>query len=412
MNSDKEVVRRAGTRQGITLVALGSLPAMAVAALVAALPTFFERFASAPHHELLVPMILTMPSLCVALCAAPIGMLADRWGRRPVLLLSLIAFTAFGTLPMLFDSLPAIVASRAIVGVGEAGILAVSNALMGDYFADDRRRYWLGLQVSIGPFVGSGYILLGGALATASWHGPFLVYTLGALVLLASYAWLYEPDRGARQTESQSRHADFPWPATLLVGATTVLVSIVYFVQAIQHGRIFADLGVTTPSRISVIVTIASMGTVLGGFWFKSSRPRPVTALLAIALACYGIAYVGVALAPNYVVGTGFDALGQFGSGIILPTLIAWALSKYAFEHRGRGMGIWAACFFLGQFFSPPALSLIAHGQLTFLTSVGLLGAMCLVTAVPLALAARGAVPLLAPSASVGHQGQEPGKKS
>jgi MFS family permease len=80
----------------------------------------------------------------------------------------------------------------------------------------------------------------------------------------------------------------------------------------------------------------------------------------------------------------------------VLPTLIAWALSKYAFEHRGRGMGIWAACFFLGQFFSPPTMTLIAHGQLSFLSSVGVLGALCLVAVVPLALKARGAPPLLA----------------
>jgi predicted MFS family arabinose efflux permease len=232
-----------------------------------------------------------------------------------------------------------------------------------------------------------------------SWRGPFLVYALGAIVLIASYLWMFEPEReptnAATQAEPRAKSA-FPWPATLLVGVTTVLVSIVYFLQAVQHGRIFSDLGVSTPAKISLVVTIASMGTVLGGFWFKSSRPRPVTALLAIGLACYGVAYTGVALAPNYVVGLGFDALGQFGSGIVLPTLIAWALSKYAFEHRGRGMGIWAACFFLGQFFSPPTMTLIAHGQLSFLASVGVLGALCLVAVVPLALKARGAPPLLA----------------
>ena len=397
MSSARAMTREAGRKQGITLVALGSLPAMAIAALVAVLPTFFEHFATAPHHELLVPMILTMPSLCVALCAAPLGVLADRWGRRPVLLMSLVAFTAFGTLPMLFHSLPAIVASRAIVGLGEAGILTVSNALMGDYFGEERRRYWLGLQVSIGPFVGSGYILLGGALATWSWRGPFLVYALGALVLLAVWFWIFEPqrDRSNASPRTETAGSTFPWPATALVGITTVLVSIVYFLQAVQHGRIFSDLGVSTPARISMIVTLASMGTVLGGFWFKSSRPRPVTALLTISLACYGIAYVGVSLAPNYLVGLGFDALGQFGSGIVLPTLIAWAISKYAFEQRGRGMGIWAACFFLGQFCSPPAMTLIAHGRLTFLASVGVLGTLCLIAAVALAIKARRAAPLL-----------------
>ncbi len=71
-----------GWRQGVTLIALAAVPTMAIAALVAVLPTFFEHFRGAPHGELLVPMILTVPSLCVALFAAPLGALADRWGRQ------------------------------------------------------------------------------------------------------------------------------------------------------------------------------------------------------------------------------------------------------------------------------------------------------------------------------------------
>jgi len=36
-----------------------------------------------------------------------------------------------------------------------------------------------------------------------------------------------------------------------------------------------------------------------------------------------------------------------------IPTLIVWAQSYLPFEHRGRGMGAWTACFFFGQFVSP-----------------------------------------------------------
>jgi len=384
-----------GWRQGVTLIALAAMPTMAIATLVAVLPTFFAHFRGTRHGEFLVPMILTVPSLCVALCATPLGALADRWGRRPVLLLSLGAFTLSGTLPFWFDDLASIIASRVVVGIGEAGVLAVANALMGDYFSDAERRYWLGLQVSLGPFLGSSFILGGGALAGLSWHAPFLIYLLGAPVLAAALAWLPEPGRPAADRAPQAAAAPFPWSATALIAVTTVLVSIVYFLQAVQHGRIFAELGVTTPARISVIVTVASMGTVLGGFWFKASRPRPVATLLAIALACYGIAYVGLAFAPNYLVGAAFDALGQFGSGSIIPTLIGWALATYAFHHRGRGLGLWGACFFLGQFLSPPAMTLIAHGTLSFLASVGVLGGLCLVAAAALAFVGRGAPPLL-----------------
>lgn len=385
----------AGWRQGVALIAVAAMPTMAIAALVAVLPTFLEHFRGAPHGELLVPMILTVPSLCVALFAAPLGALADCWGRRPVLLLALGTFTVAGTLPFWFDDLSAIIASRAIVGIGEAGILAVGNALMGDYFSDARRRYWLGVQVSLGPFLGSSFILGGGVLASISWHAPFFLYLIGALVLAAAFVWLPEPDRPRIDSGRGAAGTPFPWATTALICVATILISIVFFVQAVQHGRIFADLGVATPSRISVIVTIASMGTVIGGYWFKSSRPRPVATLLAIALACYGTAYVGIALAPNFLVGLAFDALGQFGSGCMLPTLIGWALASYAFQHRGRGLGLWGACFFLGQFLSPPTTTLIAHGTLSFLGSVGVLGGLCLVAAVALAFAGRGAAPLM-----------------
>ena len=381
--------------RGLTLVALGSLPTMAIAALVASLPLMFQQFADVPNREWLVPMILTMPALCVAVFSGPIGLVADRWGRRPVLLVSLAAFALCGALPTLFDSLPAILASRAVVGLGEAGILAAGNALIGDYFEDAERRHWLGIQVTMGPFIGSAYIILGGVLAGVSWKAPFLLYLLGAAVLVAALAFLPEPPRTASSHAASSAdrgsatEAPFPWSTAALIGLSTMAAAVVYFLQAVQHGRIFADLGVVSPERISLYVTLASLGTVVGGYLYQRSRPRAVATMMGFSLACYGVAYVGVALAPTAMVGLLLDSLGQFGSGFLFPTLIAWALSRYAFEHRGRGMGLWAACFFLGQFLSPPVMTLIAHGKLSFLQSVGVLGGLCLVAAVLLLVIGR-----------------------
>jgi MFS family permease len=374
--------RRAGRPQAFTLIALGTMPTLAIAALVPVLPALFAHFKDVPNKELLVPMVLTVPSLCVALFSSVIGAAADRWGRRRLLLLALLAFALFGLAPMLFDELHAIIASRFVVGLAEATILTTGNALMGDYFDGEERKRWLGLQMSVGPFVASGFILAGGALGSWNWHGPFALYLLGLVVLVAVWLTLFEPPAPESRTAGRSPAAThFPWRATWLVGSVTLLISIIYFVQAVQHGRIFSDLGVATPARIGWIVTIASMGTVVGGYTYRLARLRPVGAMLALVFACYGISYLGLWLSPGYLVGMAFDAVGQFAGGYGLALLIAWALTKYDYEHRGRGMGVWAACFFLGQFFSPPALTLIGHGRLSFLASVGVLGAFCLVCA-------------------------------
>ena len=375
-------LNRAGGRQAATLIVLGTLPTLAIASLVPILPALFAKFKGAPHMELLVPMILTVPSLCVALFSSVIGAAADRWGRRRILLVSLVIYGLFGTAPMLFEDLHAIIASRFLVGIAEAAILTIGNALMGDYYDNEQRKRWLGLQMSVGPFVASGYILAGGALGSASWRGPFLLYLLGFVVLIPAALYLFEPQGESKDKQTAAPSTDFPWRPTFLVGGVTIFISIIYFVQAVQHGRIFSDLGVTTPSRISLIVTLASIGTVIGGITYRGITLGPINRMLALVFAAYGVSYVGVSVAPGYISGAVLDSFGQFGGGFAVPLLIAWALTKYDFEHRGRGMGVFAACFFVGQFLSPPVMTLIAAGHRTFLACVGIIGGISLVAAV------------------------------
>lgn len=371
--------------RGITLILAGLMPVLALSGLVPALPQLFQQFAAEPNRELLVPMIITVPSLCVALFSGFAGAIADRWGRRPLLLVSLFAFGALGTIPMLFSSLQAILASRVAVGIAEAAILTCANALLGDYYDEAGRRKWLGYQNMFGALFGSAIILSGGFLADWHWRAPFLLYLFGFVVFVTAFISCPEPERarpaGAASSSTPSAAAAFPWRTVALVCGVTLGLSLIYYVQAVQHGRIFGDMGVDSPARISILVTIASMGTILGGYLFKRFPAASIPSLLALSLLAYGIAYIGVAWAPNVNVGLPLDALGQVGGGILLPTLIAWALGKYSFEHRGRGMGLWGGAFFLGAFVSPPALSLVGRFTPDFLASVGAVGALCLLLA-------------------------------
>jgi MFS family permease len=378
----------AGRMQGIALMAVMSMPTLALAALVPGLPQLFRQFSSVPHFELLVPMIITVPSLCVALFSGFAGAIADRWGRRKLLLVALMAFSLLGLAPMLFDSLWLIVASRVVVGLAEAAILTVGNALMGDYFEGEQRQKWLGYQNMFAPLIGSAILLSGGFLAGMHWRYPFLLYLSGFAVFALALVACREPQRATAATRAEQGVAStpFPWRATVLVCGVTVLFSLVFFVQAVQHGRIFGDMGVASPERISVLATVASLGTVLGGYLFKRFTGVSVRMLLATCLVLYGASYIGVAVAPNLVLGLPLDALGQVGGGLLLPSLVTWALLHYGFEHRGRGMGLWGGAFFFGQFLSPPLVSLIGVFTTSFLASVAVIGALCLIAAVVLVI--------------------------
>lgn len=378
--------RQGGAAQGIALMGIMSMPTLALAALVPGLPQLFQQFSSVPRFELLVPMIITVPSLCVALFSGFAGAIADRWGRRRLLLAALLAFSLLGLAPMAFDSLWLIVASRVVVGLAEAAILTVGNALMGDYFEGEQRQKWLGYQNMFAPLIGSAILLSGGFLAGMHWRYPFLLYLSGFAVFLLAYFVCWEPGQRASGAQAAGAGAatPFPWRSTALVCGVTVLFSLVFFVQAVQHGRIFGDMGVASPERISILATIASLGTVLGGYLFKRLTGTPVNMLMAYTLGAYGVCYIGVSLAPNLAIGLPVDALGQVGGGLLLPTLVTWALQKYGFEHRGRGMGLWGGAFFLGQFLSPPLVTLIGTVAGSFLSSVAVIGALCLAAALAL----------------------------
>lgn len=379
--------REGGLAQGIALMGIVNMPSLALAALVPGLPQLFQQFSSVPHFQLLVPMIITVPSLCVALTSGLAGVLADRYGRRKLLLAALLAFSLLGLAPLMFDSLLLIVASRVVVGLAEAAILTVGNALMGDYFEGAQRDKWLGYQNMLSPLIGSAILLSGGLLAGVHWRYPFLLYLLGLVVFAIAWYACWEPEREREAAQPGAAAAPFPWRPTLLVCGVTVLFSMVFFVQAVQHGRIFGDMGVASPERISVFVTIASLGTVLGGYLFKRLSGVPVALRLACSMALYGVCYLGVAWAPGVSVGLPLDVLGQVGGGLLLPALIAWALQHYRFEHRGRGMGLWGGAFFLGQFLSPPLIALIGMSAGSFLASVAVVGALCLIAAAGLAVA-------------------------
>lgn len=381
----------AGRRQGITLILLSMLPILAIAGLVADLPVLLEVFRDTPQHELLVPMVLTLPSLCVALFSSVAGVIADRWGRRPLLLLALAGFSLLGLAPLLFSSLTAVLASRVVVGLAEASILTCTNTLWGDYFPEDARRRWLGFQQMSGPVSNALLALAGGALAAHHWASPFWLYLLGLPVLLLAFLYLHEPARTlttlpasptAAAGSAPARaivHARFPWHIARRIAPVTLGVSIVFFMLAIQQGRVFAALGVDSPALSGQLIMAVSLAAILGAACFNLLRLRPVSQLLALGLGCYGISYVGIWLAGSVSAGALASALGQFASSIVLPALIAWTLTSFPPEHRGRGAGLWGAVFFAGQFVSAPLLTLLEHLSNGLPNAFGIVGAAALI---------------------------------
>ena len=74
------------------------------------------------------------------------------------------------------------------------------------------------------------------------------------------------------------------------------------------------------------------------------------------------------------------------GTGLLLPTLVAWAVGRIPFASRGRSTGVWTSAFFLGQFLTPLIIGAI-QGALSIevAMAVGIVGIVCAVVAIALA---------------------------
>ena len=373
--------RQADWRQGWILVISGFLPVMAIIALAPTLPTLLGHFRDVPNAALMVPLLITAPSACIALFAPGAGVIADRFGRRPLLLWSMAFYGAGGLVPFFIDNFWAVVAGRFVIGFGEAGVLTVVNTLLADYFEEKARHRWLMIQGVVGSVLGTVTIASSGFLAAQGWQYPFLVYGVAIPILLASLAFLFEPEPRRRQVHTaQAATTRFPYAVALTVCGVTVLLSTIYYVQVINFSVLLKDLGVSDPKSIGLSMALPSIGVPLGAIMFKMTTRYGAGTQIFLVFLGYSIGLSGIGLAPDYKVALAFAFVQQLANGLIVPALIAWAQSKFSFEHRGRGMGWWASSFFVAQFLSPAVVNVMRAAvgslQVAFL-AFGLIAAAC-----------------------------------
>ncbi|WP_137681304.1 MFS transporter [Aurantiacibacter suaedae] len=368
---DKHEAREAGKRQGFILLATAVLPIMAIVSLIPVLPLLLGEFANVPNSEFLVPMALTIPALCVALFSPLAGWLADKIGRKQLLVWSLILYAAFGILPWFLDDLFPIIAARFGLGVVEAVIMTLATVLIGDYFSGEQREKWIASQIAVGSIAAIVLIAIGGLLGEVlGSRGPFLLYLLALPIALVAALGLFEPKTAEVETVHGSQR--FPLRTILPLAAITFAVGIVFYTVSVQIGPIMQASRPVSPAQIGFVGAICNLAVALGSLAFHRGSKNAGPKLLAIGLVLASLGYAGVAFAPNLLILAACAALVSFGSGLMLPNMLAWTMRSLPAAMRGRGMGLWTGFFFLAQFLAPLVLAAFSDvsGTLTLALAV------------------------------------------
>ncbi|NVK57738.1 MAG: MFS transporter [Alteromonadaceae bacterium] len=348
--------------QGLIIVISSFLPLFAIVSMFPALPSIIDHFKDHPNARELVPLMVSAPGLAIALTASFAGVLVDKFGRVKPLLWATFFYGVFGMAPFFLTDLYMMMGSRFLLGFSEAVIITGVNTLIADYWEDEGRRDWLFLQGLAGPFLGAIVIRMAGPATEIQWNGVFLIYGVAFIIFALMARYLTEtrakstPHNAASQpitNQTAAVKTPFPVGAMVLVGGVTLLASALYYVFIISGGLVFREIGINEPSRISELSAIPSLFVMVGALIFrllgKQSNAIQLGALFAVL--CSGLLIMGLAdSVPVLLAGL---VIQQTGAGMSVPCLIAWTQSKVTLQHRGRGMGIWASCFFFGQFSSP-----------------------------------------------------------
>lgn len=365
---------------GIALLLPITLSTMAIVLLAPILPKLLDEYKGVPNFDYWVPMVLTVPALCVALFSPVAGIMGDWFGRRRLLLWSFGFYALLGIAPVFLRSLGAIIASRIGVGITEALIMVLTTTMIGDYFDGEARDKWLAGQTAMASMSALVFFNLGGQLGQFGWRTPFWVYLSALLMLALVLRYTWEPAEGHELDEADTapHHASwagFPWARMLGIIAITIYGSVLFYTVQIQAPVGLTELGIADPAQTGFLTSLASTGVVIGTLIFSRVGQTAVFRLLLIefALLTTGFLLMSRAGTPMpFLVGC---FINQLGAGMLLPTLLVWAMSGLPFEIRGRGAGLWTGAFSIGQFLSPVAVTTFSRGLGGLLPAFGALSA-------------------------------------
>jgi MFS family permease len=342
------------------LLVTSGLTTLATAVLGPSLPKMQAYFAATPRAEYWVPLAMTVPMLVMAILSIFAGALADRIGRKRLLVWSTALYAVFGTAPLWLPTLQSIFASRVLMGVTEAALMTVSTTMIGDYFAGAQRQKFMSLQTTVAS--GSAFVLnvLGGMLGEFGWRVPYAVYSVSLPLALLMAVYLWEP-KPADASQVRESHAPDDAGATFrpaqLAGicAVALLVGLVFLIVPVHLAFLFNAIGETSPQHIGMAYGLDSLGVVAGTLffgWIVAGR-LGVPAQLGLAIALTGLGFVGMGLATSFAALTAAAMLNGFGSGILLPAAVTWNMRELPFERRGLGVGAFQSSLFFGMFLNP-----------------------------------------------------------
>lgn len=370
-------------------IAIASVPLVLVlgnSMLVPILPDMEQKLGISNFQSSLV---ITLFSLAAGVFIPVVGYLSDRFGRKAVMVPSLIIYGSAGILAgfgAVWQSYATIIAARAVQGMAAAGTAPIAMALVGDMYKGGTESKALGLTEAAN---GTGKVLspiIGSLLALIVWYAAFFAFpAFCALSLLAVLFFLREPKRSKEpqplkayiQGIGSTMKEKGRWLITsffagsfglfilfgILFYLSNVLEEDPYRIDGVMKGLVLAIplLAMVIASYVTGSV-IKKNGLLMR--WLMNIGLLAMTAALAAAIFFPDRLYALISLLT----------VSSIGTGLLLPCLNTMITGSVTQEKRGMITSLYSCLRFLGVAAGPPLFGWMMEQshRLVFMSVAGL----------------------------------------
>jgi EmrB/QacA subfamily drug resistance transporter len=383
------------TRQSTLALAAACLTSLMfgleISSIPAVLPTL-ERVLHADFKQL--QWVMNAYTIAVTTVLMATGTLADRYGRKCVYLIAIVAFAAASLLCGLTENILVLIVARFLQGMSGGAMLICQVAVLSHQFPEGRQRAvafgWWGIIFGIG--LGFGPIIGGAIVALSSWEWAFLIHVpLAVIALILAGSGVRE----SRDPEASSLD---------LAGIITLSLAVFCLAFFITQGP---DIGFDSWTAFAVVGVFAA--SLIGFVFAERLSPRPMFDFTVFRIRNFSGALVGsmamnfsfwpfmIYLPIYFQAGLGYSSVGA-GLSLLaytLPTLVVPPVAERLVLRFHPGLVIPLGLFTIGAgFFAMKIGSSVAHASwLTMLPGCVLAGIGLGLTNTPVTNTTTGSVP-------------------
>jgi len=303
-------------------------------------------------------LVVGAASLPGVVMAPVAGILADRYGRRHVLVPSLVLFSVAGGLGSFATGFWTLFPLRVLQGIGGAALINLAVTIIADAFEGPERARWIGRNSIVLTFGLAVFPIAGGLLAEIDWRLVFVPFWLGLVVAWMTLRRLPHDRPGRVESLSAQLRGALGQAKTLRAGVLYatgfVIFTLIFAVILFALPFLLADHFGLSPGWIAAYLGVdAVVAGILSSMTERLYTSFSTAALMLAGFVLLGAGYAILAVAGSSWVLVAGIVLSGAGEGLTIPILQTVSTELGSDEHRGALIAFWVGTSRLGQTTGP-----------------------------------------------------------